>query len=251
AFFKEYYSINNVVIAIVGDIKPQEAIQEMEKTFGRIAPRPVPPPLTLKEPEQEGERSVHIEYDANPFFTMAFHRPDFKDPDDAVFDVIESLLSSGRTSLLYKHLVTEKQIAISVSADSSEPGTKYPSLFMISGAPRAPHTLQELEAALWDEITRLKEEPVKEQELQKVINQFDGSLTRSLESNSGLASQLAYFEAVTGDWKYLVRQREKMKAIRPEDVQRVVRKYFTRKNRIVATLSRPENDEKVPQNGGK
>jgi predicted Zn-dependent peptidase len=240
AFFKTYYGINNIVIVIVGDIHPDQLVQEMEKSFGKIPSTPLPPPVSFIEPPQDGERRVHIEYDANPMIYIAYHRPAIRSPDSLIFDMIDSLLSDGRTSRLYKNLVTEKQIAQTVSTESDTPGSRYPNLFLISGAPRAPHTLGELENGIDEEINRLKKEPVPAHEFQKLLNQFDGSLIRSLQSNSGLAGQLAYYEAITGDWKYLLEFREKMEKIKPEDIMRVAEKYFIDKNKIVADLSRPE-----------
>ena len=238
-FFKVYYGINNIVIAIVGDIHPDQVVAEMEKTFGRIPPQPLPPPVPFVEPPQEGERRVHVDFPANPLLFVGYHRPAVDDPDDVIFDIIDSLLSDGRTSRLYKHLVTEKEIAQSIGTDASTPGGRYPSLFLIEGEPRAPHTLDELEKAIDQEISVLKSEPVGAREFQKLKNQFDGSLIRALESNSGLAGQLAYFEALTGDWKSLLKQRKEMEHIKPEDIMRVAKRYFVENNRVVATLSGP------------
>ena len=245
-FFKTYYGINNIVIGIVGDIHPEQVIGEMEKTFGQIPPRPLPPPVSLLEPPQEGERRVHIEFDAKPLLTMAFHKPGAGHPDEMIFDMIDSLLSDGRTSRLYKHLVTQKQIALTVSTDASTPGAKYPDLFTVSAAPRAPHSLEVLEKAIDFELDLLKKEPVTPSEFQKMINQFDGYLVRSLESNSGLANQLSYYEAVAGDWKYILKLRQEMEKVKPEDIIRVAEKYFVDKNKTVATLSAPGASVKAP-----
>ncbi len=244
SFFKTYYGINNIVISIVGDIHPDQVVREMEKTFGGIPSRPLPPPVSFLEPVQEGERRTHIEYDANPLLYIAYHRPAVDHPDSMIFDIIDSLLSDGRTSRMYKHLVTQKQIAQSVGTDASTPGARYPSLFFISAAPRAPHTLEELEKGIDEEISLLKKEPVTADEIQKLKNQFDGSLIRSLESNSGLAGQLAYYEALTGDWKYILKFRKELEHVRPEDISRVAQKYFVDNNKVVATLSKPLSDEK-------
>jgi predicted Zn-dependent peptidase len=243
-FFKIYYGINNIVISIVGDIHPDKVIGEMEKTFGRIPSRPIPPPVSFTEPPQEGERRTQVEFDANPLLYIAYHRPAMDHPDSMIFDIIDSLLSDGRTSRMYKHLVTQKQIAQSIGTDSSTPGARYPSLFFISGAPRAPHTLEELENGIDEEISLLKKEPVTADEIQKLKNQFDGALIRSLESNSGLAGQLAYYEALTGDWKYILKIRKELESIKPEDIRRVAQKYFVDNNKVIATLSKPSSVEK-------
>ena len=85
-------------------------------------------------------------------------------------------------------------------------------------------------------MAKLKTEPITPRELEKVINNLDAYLVRSLQSNSGLASQLTYFEAIAGDWNYLVEIRDRMAKITQEDIQRVANKYLVKKNRVVATL---------------
>ncbi|MDC4205077.1 MAG: insulinase family protein [Candidatus Manganitrophus sp.] len=177
-----------------------------------------------------------MEDEANPQVVIGYHKPNFEHPDDPVFDVIDSLLSLGRTSRLYKKLVVEKKIAVGASSSSGTPGARYANLFTLSATPRAPHTAAEVEEAIYEELERLKNEPPTEKELEKVITNLNADLVRSLRSNNGLASQLAYFEAVAGDWRYVLRNRDNIMKVTGEDVMRVARTYFTKKNRTVATL---------------
>jgi predicted Zn-dependent peptidase len=109
---------------------------------------------------------------------------------------------------------------------------------VISAAPLAPHTTAEVEAAAYEELERLKTEPVSARELEKVLNNLDASLVRALRSNGGLAGQLAYFQTVARDWRYVLKARERIAAVTPQDIQRVARAYFTKANRTVATLIR-------------
>ncbi|TAJ98484.1 MAG: insulinase family protein, partial [Candidatus Manganitrophaceae bacterium] len=149
-------------------------------------------------------------------------------------------------SRLYKKLVEEKKIAIGAGTNSGTPGVRYPNLFTLSATPRAPHTTGEVEAAIYEELERLKTEPPTPKELEKVITNIDAGLVRSLRSNSGLAGQLAYFQAVAGDWRYILKNRDAIAKVTGEDVMRVARAYFTKKNRTVATLVNvsPAGDEK-------
>ena len=244
-FFKTYYAPNNTVIAMVGDFKPAEVIPMLEQYFGAIPAGPPPPQVVTVEPPQPGERRVEVEDEANPQVLIGYHKPALDHPDDPVFDVIDSLLSLGRTSRLYKKLVEEKKIAIGAGSNSGTPGSRFPSLFTVSAIPRAPHTTAEVEAAIYEELERLKHEPPTRKELEKVIANLNADLVRSLQSNSGLASQLAYFQAVAGDWRYILRNRDEITKVTGEDVMRVARAYFTKKNRTVATLvkvSPPEGE---------
>ena len=239
-FFADHYSPANGVIAVVGDINPSQVIALTEATFGRIPGGPLPPAVVTVEPQQRGERRVEVEYDAEPRVLIGYHKPDLHHPDDFVFDVIDSLLSEGVTSRLYHRVVREKQVATSVGTRSSVPGARAPNLFTISAVPLAPHTTAEVEAAIYEELERLKTEPVTARELQKVLNNLDAGLVRSLRSNSGLASQLAYFQTVAGGWRYLIQARERIAAVTPEDVERVAKTYLSKSNRTVATLVKPD-----------
>ena len=111
-----------------------------------------------------------------------------------------------------------------------------PNLFILTATPLAPHTTMEVEAAIYAELERLKTEPVPANELQKIVNNIDADLVRALRSNSGLASQLALFQTVAGDWRHVLKSRDRIAAVTSADIQRVARQYFTKSNRTVGTL---------------
>jgi len=245
AFFKAHYGPSNATIAIVGDINPKDVMALIEQTFGKIpASPPQPQPVTV-EPPQRGERRVEVEFDAEPSLVIGFHKPALGHSDDYVFDVIDAVLSEGVTSRLYTDLVREKRIAASVSSDSNFPGVRAPNLFVLSATPLAPHTTAEVEAAIYAELERLKVEPVSAKELGKVLNNLDADLVRALRSNSGLASQLALYQTVAGDWRYALKARDKIAVVTTADIQRVATEYFTKSNRTVATLVKKAGEKKV------
>src|SRR6478736_3026174 len=245
AFFKTYYGPGNATIAIVGDINPKDVMTLIEQTFGTIPASPSQPPIVTVEPPQRGERRVEVEFDAEPSLVIGFHKPALGHPDDYVFDVIDALLSDGLTSRLYTNLVREKRIAASVNSDSNYPGVRAPNLFVLNATPLAPHTTAEVEAAIYAEIDRIKTEPVSAKELEKVLNNLDADLVRALRSNGGLASQLALYQTVAGDWRYALKSRDKIATVRPADIQRVAAEYFTKSNRTVATLVKKAGDRRV------
>ena len=245
AFFKAYYGPGNATIAIVGDINPKEVMTLIEHTFGTIPASPSQPQLVTVEPPQRGERRVEVEFDAEPSLIIGYHKPALGHPDDYVFDVIDAVLSDGLTSRLYTSLVREKRIAASVGSDANYPGVRSPNLFILNATPLAPHTTAEVEAAIYAEIERLKTEPVSAKELEKVLNNLDADLVRALRSNGGLASQLALFQTVAGDWRYALKSRDKIAAVTVADIQRVATEYFTKSNRTVATLVKKSGEKHV------
>ncbi len=238
-FFRTFYSPANTTLAIVGDVNPEEALPMIKKYFERIPRQVLPSSLKTLEPEQAGERRIQLETDANPELIMGFHKPNAPHPDDAVCEIIEGILSYGRTSRLYRRLVEEEKIAVSASASNGFPGERYPNLFILSGTPRHPHPLEELEKGLLEELESLKKEAVPDPELQKIKNQIQTSFLRKLDSNSSLAYWLSYGQSLFGTWRYVTDRIQAYEKVTPEDVRRVAQKYFIPRNRTVATLVKP------------
>ncbi len=236
-FLKKYHSPNNTVIAIVGNVEYENVLRMIRKYFGPIPSARDPLSLITEEPPQLGERRITVSFDANPRLIIGYHKPSLPAYDDYVFDVIQTLLTDGRTSRLYKVLVEETTFAESVSSSSGMPGTRYPNLFTIYATPRHPHTLAELEAALMRELGRLKNEPVSARELEKVKNTIKAAFIRSLDSNAELASMLSYFETAAGDYRYIVEHLKIIDKITQDDIVRVAKKYFTDDNKTIALLS--------------
>lgn len=240
-FLKSYYAPNNAIIAIVGDIDPKKTVEMVERYFGSIPPGKPVPPVAVKEPAQQGEKRVEIIGDSEPELMIGFHKPTLPDPDDYVFDVIDMLLADGRTSRLYKKLVVEKQVATEVGSFSA-PGNRYPNLFIISATPRAPHTVNEVEEAIYEELERFKSEQVSERDLQKILNRLEYEEFRQMGSNGGLARNLTEYEAVTGSWRYLIEHRRKVATVTPMDVVSVARKYFVKENRTVGFITKKQKE---------
>jgi len=236
-FLQKYYAPNNAIVAIVGDIDPQKTIALVEKYFGVIPPGEPVPPVAVVEPKQAGEKRIEVIGDAESELMIGFHKPTLPAPDDYVFDLIDMLLTHGRTSRLYKKLVLEKQLATSISSFGA-PGSRYPNLFIISATPRAPHGLPEVESAIYEELERLKKEPMTDKELQQVLNQLEFEESSQMVSNGGLARNLTEYEAVAGNWRYLIEHRQKVAAITAADVMRVANQYFTRENRNVGFITK-------------
>ena len=235
-FFEDYYAPGNTVAAIIGDVNTDEVVQMAEKYFGRIPARPDPPPVETVEPKQAGERRVKIVEQTQPMIIIAYHRPEVRHPDDFVFDAISDIFSSGRTSRLYKKLVRDEKISISVGSYAGYPGYKYPNLFLFMSYPAQGHTNAENEEMILAEIEKLKTELVSETELKKVKTFAKAGLIRSLRSSSGLAKSLCTYEFIMGDWRELFKSLERIEKVTAEDIKRVANEYFIDSNRSVAEI---------------
>jgi predicted Zn-dependent peptidase len=234
--FRNYYCPNNAVVAVVGDVNPDEVVRTIENYYGGIPPQEIIPFPVSEEPVQSGERRVEVEFEANPKLIIGYHKPALPYFDDYVFDVIDILLSDGRTSRLYKVLVEEKKIAVSVSTANGLPGSRYANLFAIFATPRNPHTCDELEEEIYRQIDKLKKEAITTYEFSKVKNRLKAGFIRSLASNTGLASRLSHYQIVAGDWRYLEEHFRVIERVTSEDIMEVAKKYLIKRNRSVAKI---------------
>jgi predicted Zn-dependent peptidase len=238
-FFDTYYVPGNITIGIVGDVVPARIKTLAEEYFGRLQKRPLPDPIQTIEPVQEGVKHVDVASPAQPMEFVAYHRPSQYDKDDPVFDVISSLLSGGRTSIMYRDLVRDKKIALAAGAESQFPGGKYPGLFFFYLIPGQGHTAAENEKELDVVIANLQKEKVDPAALARVKTRSRAGLIHQLDDNAGLAQLLSNYYANYGDWRKIFTSLDEIDKVTVDDVQRVARQYFTPENRTVALTLQP------------
>ena len=237
-FFRRTHAPNNTVIAVVGDVKPAQVRKIVEKYFNHIPPQRMSSFQVPEEPVQSGARRIELLFAAEPRMIIGYHKPPPPDHADHVFDVIESLLTYGRTSRLFKALVEERRLAESVQAVNGMPGSRYHNQFAIFATPRPPHTCQDLEEAIDEEFERLKNEAVSSPELEKVKNRIRADFIRGLDSNTGLAGMLSYYEALLGDYRYLATYTDIIDKITPSDIRQAAQTYLTPEKKTAALLIR-------------
>lgn len=236
AFHKKYYVPANIVIAIVGDVNAAQALPMLTKYFGAIPAGPKPEPMTTVEPPQIAEKSIVIHEASQPIYIEGYHRPDYRDPDDSVYDAIADILSHGRTGRLYRSLVRDQRIAQSAEGGSGEPGYKYPNLFEFSARPLPGHTNEEVAAAIHKELDRLKSEDVTDEELAEFKTRNRADTLRGLADNEGLAHELAEYQTRFGDWRQLFRELDQADRVTKADIRRVANKIFVDTNRTSARI---------------
>lgn len=245
AFHRKYYVPANIVIAVAGDVKASQVMPVLEKYFGAIPSGPKPEEMTTVEPPQTAEKSVVIKEATQPLYFEGYHRPDYLDPDDAVYDAIQDIFSNGRTSRLYRSLVRDQQIAALAEGFSGLPGDKYPGLFAFAAVPNQGHTPEEMRTGIHKEIEKLKTSDITDEELAMFKTRARADLLRGLGDNQGLAEQLAIYQQRYGDWRELFNQLQKIDAVTKADVRRVANKIFVENNRTYAMIEFAET--KQPQ----
>ena len=240
AFFEAFYYPNRAVLALVGDVEVERDLPIIERYFGVLEPGPDLRPRLASEPPQLAEKRIVVEYDAEPQILIGYHKPTYPHRDAFVLDMVDAVLSSGRTSRLFQRMVLQDQSALDITTSSGYPAVRYNNLFVFYGLPRAPFGTADLEAAFLEEIEELKVELISDEELQKVKNQVRASSVLSLASSSGLASTLAFHELFAGGWEVFLTDFEIYESVSAEEIRAAVGKYFTAENRTVAELMRAE-----------
>ena len=236
AFYAKHYVPANITVTIVGDVNTKKALPMLRKYFGRLPAGEKPAPPRTIEPRQIAEKTIVMPDAAQPVYAEAYHRPAATHPDNAIYDAISDVLSSGRTSRLHRSLVRDKQIAAGAAAFNGFPGDKYPTLMLFFALPTPGSSNEQIKAALREEIERLKTEPVSAEELKMVKTKAKAGLIRSLRSNGGIAAQLATAHVQYGDWREIFNQVTKIEAVTAEDIMRVANETFVKTNRTVGMI---------------
>ncbi|WP_044105814.1 M16 family metallopeptidase [cyanobacterium endosymbiont of Epithemia turgida] len=235
-FFETYYVPDNLTFAIVGDVSPKRVKQLAQVYFSRYSAKPKPPRVTEIEPRQTEAKEITLELLSQPWYLEGYHRPAITHPDHAVYEVMATLLSSGRTSRLYKSLVEEKKVALVAQGFNGFPGDKYPNLMLFYAQTAPNSTVNQVGEALEQEIERLKQEFVTDQELQRVKTKLRAALVRSLDSNLGMARSLIEYEVKTGSWRNLFDQLTAIEAVSAADIKRVAKKTFIPENKTIGRI---------------
>lgn len=234
-YYRTYYNPSNAFIIVVGDVKKDEILPALRKAFGSIPKGTAPPQDRTLEQPQAGERRLFVKREAQlPYVIMAHHVPNLNHPDSYVLEVIEAILSKGKSSRLYRNVVLGKQLALTAGADHSLL-SRDPNLFYLDGEPLPGKDASALEAALNEEIERLQKEPVPEEELAKAKNQLEASFVYSQDSLFAQAMVLARHEISAG-WRSADRYLPSIRKVTPEDIVRVAKKYLVPDNRTTAVL---------------
>jgi predicted Zn-dependent peptidase len=249
-FHKKYYVGANIVVAVVGDVKASDALPVLEKYFSRIPAGPKPEEMTTVEPKQFAEKTVAIREATQPIYIEGYHRPDYRDPDDAVYDAISDIMSNGRVSRLYRSLVRDQQIAAEAEGVSPYPGGKYPGLFVFFAVPLPGHTPVEMRDAIHKEIDKLKTADVSGEELAMYKTRTRADLLRGLADNQGLANNLAEYQTRYGDWRELFLQLDRVDKVTKADIRRVANHVFVDSNRTSAWIETAAPAATARKDGG-
>ena len=240
-WYNNWYVPNNAILVVVGDVNAQDVLKLAKQYFDPIKPRVLPERKPQIEPEQKGERRVIVKAQAKlPYVLMGFHVPALndaeKDWEPYALEILAGVLDGNASARLNQNLVRQSQIAVDVSAGYDMVARGHQATFELDGTPSEGKTAAELEAALLQEIEKIKESGVTEEELQRVQAQVIATDIYQRDSMFNQAMQIGQLETSGFSWRILKDYPARLKAVTPEQVQMVARKYLVRDNLTVATL---------------
>jgi len=239
-FFRIYYAPNNAMLSLVGDFKPDVALAKVKQYFEAIPSQPQPAPPDMTEPPQKGERRKTLD-DALarlPRIDIAYKIPPGNTPDFHALQVLGNILGSGQSSRLYQKLVKEKEVALGAGSGAGE--RRGPSLFNVSVTVRPGKDLAEVEKLAYEEIERVKNEPVADWEIEKVRASLRRARAQQLQSSLFRSILLGQYAVFYGDPGLINTLEDRIKKVTKEDVQRVAKTYLNPENRtVITTVPKP------------
>ena len=248
-WYRDWYAPNNALLLVAGDVRPDEVFSLAEQTYGKIASRALPARKPQVEPAQRGVRRQWVKAPAeNPYLLMGYRVPRLndveKDSDPYALEVLSAVLDLDENGRLTKSLVRGSRIA-NQAGSGYDLTSRGPSLFMLSGTPADGKTPEDLERALRDELRRVAEQGVGDEELRRVKAQYVAERVYKRDSVFGQAMEAAGLEVLGFSHRDADRILERIRAVTGEQVQSVARRYFDDDSLTVATLL-PQPLDKAP-----
>jgi zinc protease len=240
-WYKNWYAPNNATLVVVGDVNAPDVLKLAKQYFGKLKPHALPARKPQIEPEQKGERRVVVKAPAKlPYILMGFHVPALQDSDKDVdpyaLEILAAVLNGNASARLNQNLVRESQIAVDVDAGYDMIQRGRHSIFVLDGTPSEGKTVADLEAAILQEIEKIKTTGVTEEELLRVKAQVIAADVYQRDSMFYQAMQIGQLETAGFSWQLLQDYPAKLQAVTAAQVQAVTQKYFNQDNMTVATL---------------
>jgi len=242
AFFKMYYAPNNAVLTLVGDFKTEDALARVKKYFEAIPRQPDPPAVDMAEPEQTAERRASVDDVLARLarVSIGYKTVPGNTTDIYALQVLANVLGGGASSRLNQKLAREKEIVTNANSFAQE--MRGVGAFYITATPRNGIKTEDVEAALYAEVERIKNEPIADWELQKAKASARRGFINGLQSSLQRANTLGQYTVYYGDPNLINTRLDRVAAVTKEDVQRVAKKYLVETNRTVVIT--------VPKAGG-
>jgi predicted Zn-dependent peptidase len=242
AFFDRYYSPNNAVLVVVGDIDKKKTMKMVEEYFGDIPRGPDVEPLSGVEPPHTAERRKIVEdKNANvPAIFVSYVIPDSRHEDMPALELLGKILTDGESSRMYKRLVKDEEAAVVVFGGVDT--RKGPGLFRFIAASNVGVDISTCEELLFEEVERLKAEGIAGAELEKAKIQFKSDFIMDRQTVLSKAEAIHDYVYFNQDVAEINTDIDAYMAVTQDDIIRVATQYFTENNRTVV-IAQPVSDE--------
>jgi len=249
-WYQRWYVPNNATLVVVGDVTPREVFALAKQYFGPIPSRPLVRTPVSAEPPQREMRQAEVSAPAEvPYLLLGFHTPSLTKKDEwepYALDVLSAILDGGASARFSRQLIREQQIATGVDTDYG-PTARFPGTFTVSGVPAQGRNLGELKTAILAQIEQIKREPATPEEFKRVKAQVVARQVYRRDSVFGQAMLIGVLETVGLDWRFIDEYVDRIRAVTPQQVQEVARKYLVEPNMTLVTLKPlPIKDAKRP-----
>lgn len=239
-WYQTWYAPNNATLVVVGDVNHQEVFTLAKRYFGPLKSKVLPTVTPPKETVSLGERRISVEIPANvPYIYIGYNVPGINTAADEwevyALRMLAGVLDGGYSARIETELVRNQQITASASA-SYGGFSRGDTLFYLGGVPNQSHTIAEVEAALMEQLERLQLELAKPEELARVQAQVISGIIYQQDSISSQANQIGRMESIGRSWEEMDQFAERLKAITPEQIRDVAKKYLVNTRKTVAVL---------------
>ena len=232
AFYKTYYAPNNATIVIVGDVREADVLARLRKAYGALPRADIPEEDTFPEPPQTEERTTVLRKPtATEKLVIGYHGPALGDPDHAALTVLQEILFGGRAAAGHRAMVIDQELASDVRGWTST--FRDPGLFEVFVTARAGKTKDDLLPVLDREMGRLRDELVTPDELQCAKARLELGGLQALDTASGKAEQIGFYDTVLGDPAGVFRRLEAYRRVTAGDVRRVARRFLVSNARTI------------------
>jgi zinc protease len=232
-FYHAYYSPNHATIVVSGDVDPQLVLATITKHYGSFAPQNAPDHVIPQEPEQTSVRRKNVKLNIQvEKLIMAYHVSAVASSEDPALNVLEGILSGGKSSRLARALV---DTGIASAAEANNLEMKDPGIFAFEVSLQKGKKATQAEAVILREIQKLANKPVGDAELKRVKNRIDFGFYEGLGNNSQRTNFLGRYEALTGDFEQGIKAHQRVQTVTADEITQLIHKYFNPKNRTVVT----------------
>jgi predicted Zn-dependent peptidase len=236
SFFRSWYVPNNATLTVAGDIDKKKTLELVEKYFGPIPQRKLPERKTPPPPKPTGETKLEVEADVElARVYVSWPTPAYYANGDAELDLLAHVLSSGKTSRLYKRLVYDLQIAQDVSA--SQQSSQLASVFEIRATAKPGKTSAELLKVIDEELASVRSAGVKDDELARAKKTIVSAMIFDVERVGTRANLMNTYNHHLGDPSYFPKDVARFENATKEAVKDAAVKWTPSAARLVTTVT--------------